>query len=150
MKQALHRVIEIDPAKFADQVPRDTDTGERIFDESDVLKFLIDALNEARISISMINHDHGITIEYRGQWNYFGIGLASLDAPDSAVIYGMTELSYILNDREGIESWTAYGNGKHALHILRLPDAQTAIKESPEMTTTEIREAEDNIESTRE
>jgi hypothetical protein len=152
MKQ-IHRVIEIDPAAFADQVPTETGTGtteyiptetgtgttEYIFDEADVLKFLIDAMNEARISISMINHDHEIAIEYQGKRNYFSMGIASLDAPEGAAIDGMAELSYILNDHEGIESWTSYKNEKHALHILR--------SKPSEMTATEIREAEDNIEA---
>ncbi len=139
-KQAVHRVIEIDPAKFAGQVPRDTDSGEHIFDEGDVLKFVIDAMNAAKISISMINHAHEIAVEYRGKRDYFSTGIASLDAPADAVIDGMAELSYILNDREGIDSWTSYKNGKHALHITRKHD-------TPEMTATEIQEAEDNIEA---
>ena len=125
-----HRTIEIDPAKFADQVPQDIETCEPIFDEADVLKFLIDGMNEAKINISMINYDHELAIEYHGKRDFFSMGIASLDAPDGAVIDGMAELSYILNDREGIESWTSYRNGKHALHILRKPDTNSAIKEA--------------------
>ena len=153
MKQQQHRIVEIDPARFADQVPTENGTGtiEYIFDESDVLKFLIDQMNKAKISISMINHDHENAIEYRGRREYFGIGIASMDAPAGAVIDGMAELSYILNDYEDTESWTAYRNGKHTLHILRKPDVQTVIEDAeeiePTMTATEIREAEDNIEA---
>jgi hypothetical protein len=118
MKQALHRVIEIDPAAFADQVPTETGTGttEYIFDEADVLKFLIDAMNEARISISMIDHDHEIAIEYRNRREYFSMGIASLDAPEGAVVDGMAELSYILNDQlhhwtlRRAQWWTAWQN----------------------------------------
>ena len=141
MTTTQHRAIEIDPTIFADRVPRDTDTGEYIFDEADVLKFIIDRMNGAHINIAMINHDHELAIEYRGQRDYFSMGIASLDEPDGAVIDGMAELSYILNDHAGIESWTSYKNGKHALHIQRKPDLSTDI------TDLEIREAEDNIEA---
>ena len=141
-----HRIIEIDPKKFADRVPRDTDTGEHIFDEGDVLKFIIDALNAAKINISMVNHAHEMAIEYRGRRDYFSVGIASLDAPADAVIDGMAELSYILEDHEGIESWTAYKNETHTLHIKRKSGVRAAINEIM-MTPDEVREAEDNIEA---
>ena len=136
-----HRAIEIDPAAFAVRVPHDTDTGEHIFDEADVLKFLIDRMNEAGADIAMIIHDHELAIEYQGQRDYFSMGITSLDKPDRAMIDGAAEISYILNDRTGIESWISYIAGKHALHILRKPDLSTG------MTDLETREAEDNIEA---
>jgi len=131
-----HNIVEIDPAKFEAQVPKDPDADEWYFDEGDVLKFLIDQMNLAKINIAMINHDHEIAIEYRGRREYFSMGISALDNPEDAAIAGIKELSCILNDREDIESWTAYRNGKHALHILRKSD----------MDQTAIREAEDNIE----
>lgn len=142
-----HRVVEIDPSKFADRVVYDPDIGEYIFDEGEVLKFLVDAMNAAKINISKINHNHTHAIEYRGRRDYFSMGIASLDAPAEAVIEGMAELSYILDDHDGIESWTSYKNETHALHILRKPDVRTAITERQQQTTNEIREAEDNIEA---
>jgi len=141
-----HKAIEIDPAKFADRVPKDTDTGEYIFDEADVLKFLIDEMNAAKINIAMITHNHDMAIEYQGRREYFGMSIASLDLLDGAVIDGMAEISNLLNDQEGIESWTAYKNGKYALHIQREP-YPPAIEETPYMTPLEIREAEENIEA---
>lgn len=150
MKQQQHRIVEIDPAAFTEPIP--TENGiEYIYNEEDVLKFLIDQMNDARISISMINHAHELAIEYRGRRELFVIGIVLSDAPEAAVTDGMAELSYILNDYEDTESWTAYRNGKHTLHILRKPDVQTAIEDAeeiePTMTATEIREAEDNIEA---
>ena len=136
-----HKVIEIDSAKFADRVPRDVDIGEPVFDEADVLRFLIDGMNEAGADIAMIIYDHKLAIEYRGRRDHFSMGIVSLDAADGAVIDGMAELSYILNDRTGIESWTSYKNGKHALHIQQKPDLSAG------MTDLETREAEDNIEA---
>lgn len=141
MKQQQHRIVEIDPAKFADQIGGTRST-EYIFGTKDVLKFLVDAMNDARISISMIDHAHENAIEYRGRRVCFGTGLVPNDIAEDTVIDGMAELSYILNDYEDTESWTAYRNGKHILHILRGADVQPAT-----MTATEIREAEDNIEA---
>jgi|GEM_PF-4313223 len=134
-----HKTVEIDPAEFAGGVPSDVDTGERIFYESDVLEFLIDAMNDDGIDIAMINHDHELAIEYRGKRDCFSMSISALDEPERAVIEGMAEISYIINDREGLESWTAYMYGKHTLHIMRKTDQWTAINE--------VREAEDNIEA---
>jgi len=78
-----HRVIKIDPAAFADQVPKDPDSEESFFDEGNVLKFLIDAMNKAKISISMIRHAHEHAIEYQGRREHFSIGISSLDTPES-------------------------------------------------------------------
>jgi len=114
-----HKTIEIDLAKFKDLVPTETGTGtvEYIFGEGEVLKFLIDQLNAAGVDISMIHHDHEHAIEYQGRRDYFSPGIASLDAPEGAVVDGTAELSDMLNDHEGIESWTSYKDGKHYLHI---------------------------------
>ena len=114
-----HKTIFIDPAKFKDRVPTGTGTGtvEYIFGEGDVLKFLVDQLNAAGVDISLIHHNHEIAIEYGERVDYFGIGISSLDAPETAIVEGMAELSDMLNDYEGIESWVSYKDGKHCLHI---------------------------------
>lgn len=111
-----HKTICIDPAKFKDRLTP-TEDGEHIFGEADVLKFLIDQLNEAGVAISMIHHAHEHAFEYGGRRDYFSMGIASLDAPEDVVIDGMAELSDMLNDYPGIESWVAYKDGKHCLHI---------------------------------
>lgn len=109
--------IHIDPAKFKDRVPRDTDTGENIFDEGDVLKFLIDQMNEAGVDIAMIHHEYELAIEYQGRREYFSMPIASLDAPEGAVFDGMAELANMLNDYMGVESWVEYQSGRYHLHI---------------------------------
>ena len=111
-----HKTICIDPAAFKDRLPVD-DAEAHIFDEGDVLKFLIDELNAAGVDIAMIHHAHEHAIEYQGQRDYFSMGIASLDAPEGAVEDGMAELADLLNDYAGVESWTSYQHGKHCLHI---------------------------------
>lgn len=113
----IHKAVEIDPEAFADHVPIDTVTGEYVFDDADVLIFLIDAMNTAKINISMVNHDHGFGIEYMGKRDNFSIGIPSRDAPERAVVNGIAEISYIINDHKGIESWMTYMNGKFILSI---------------------------------
>jgi len=111
------KTINIDPAKFADQIPRDTTTGENIFNETDVLKFLIDQMNVAGEDISMIHQDHEIAIEYKGRREYFSMGISSLDTPEGAAREGMEELSNILNNDAKTESWVEYQHGLYYLHI---------------------------------
>ena len=148
-----HRTIEIDPSEFKDRVPSELADGkpEYYFDEGDVLKFLIDQMNAAKINISMILHDHELEIEYQGLRESFSMGISSLDAPETAVVDGMAELANVLNEYENIESWIAYKNGKHSLHILRKSYVATATELGgdtvPQMTPLETREAEDNIEA---
>ncbi len=108
--------IKIDPAAFADLMT-DRETGDSIFGEVEVLKYLIDQLNAAGVDITMIHHDHELAIEYGGRRDYYSMPIASLDAPEVAVMDGMTELSAILTDHEGIESWVSYKDGKQSLHI---------------------------------
>lgn len=109
--------IHIDPAKFADRVSKDADTGENIFSEGDVLKFLIDQMNEAGVDIAIIYHDHELAIVYHGKQDYFSMPIASLDAPEGTVKDGMVELSDMLNDREDLKSWIEYQHGLYYLHI---------------------------------
>lgn len=109
--------IHIDPAKFADQIPRDTDTGEQYFEEGNVLKFLIDQMNVAGVDISMIHSDYEYGIMYRGKLDYFSMGVSSLDDPEVAVRDGMIELANLLNDREDLKSWVEYQHGLYHLHI---------------------------------
>ena len=125
------QTIFIDPTKFKDRVPTENGTGktEYIFDDGDVLKFLIDEMNEAGVDIAMIHQVHEHAIEYHGRRDFFGIGIASMDAPEDAVIDGMAELSDMLNDYEGTESWVSYKNGKHSLHIT---ESEAESEEKPE------------------
>ena len=109
--------IHIDPADFANQIPRDTDTGENIYDENDVLRFLVDQINAAGVDISMAYQDREYGIMYRGQLDYFGISISSLDTPEGAVREGVTELSNILNDHADLKSWVEYLHGLYYLHI---------------------------------
>ena len=138
-----HRVIEIDPAKFADRIPSELADGkqEYYFDEGDVLKLLIDQMNAAKINISMIFHDHDLEIEYQGLRESFSMGISSLDAPEIAVVDGMAELANVLNEYDNVESWIAYKNGKHSIHLLRKSYVATAIEE-PDVASEAVTEAQ--------
>lgn len=114
---AKSETIHIDPAKFADQIPRDTDTGEYFFEEGEVLKFLVDQMNEAGVDIAMIHQDYEYAIEYCGKLDYFSIGISSLDAPEVSVRAGMVELANLLNERSDLKSWVEYQHGLYYLHI---------------------------------
>lgn len=129
-----HKTICIDRARFAGQVPRDTDTGEHIFDENDVLKYLIDQLNGAGVGIAMIIDGHDPAIEYGGRRDYYSMPIASLDNPGVAVMDGMTELSAMLNDHDMINSWVSYQDGKSYLHIV---DVEPTPEGEPEGTEPE-------------
>jgi|LGVE01.1.fsa_nt_gb hypothetical protein len=109
--------IHIDPADFANQIPRDTDTGENIYDENDVLRFLVDQINAAGVDISMAYQDHEYGIRYQGQLDYFAISISSLDTPEGAVREGMVGLSDLLNDHADLKSWVEYLHGLYYLHI---------------------------------
>jgi len=109
--------IHIDPAKFKDRIPRDTDTGEYYFEEGEVLKFLVDQLNRAGEDIAMIHQDYEYGIEYRGKLDYFSMGVSSLDTPEVAIQAGMVELANLLNNREDLKSWVEYQHGLYYLHI---------------------------------
>ena len=109
--------IHIDPAKFRDRVPRDSDTDEYIFTEDGVLKFLVDQLNEAGVDISMIYTDYEYGIEYCGKLDYFSMGISSLDNPEVAVRGGMIELANLLSSHADLTSWVEYQHGLHYLHI---------------------------------
>jgi len=109
--------IHIDPAKFKDRIPRDTDTGDYHFEEGEMLKFLIDQLNEAGVDIAMIHQNYEYGIEYCGKLDYFSIGISSLDTTEVAVRAGMVELANLLNDREDLKSWVEYQHGLYYLHI---------------------------------
>ncbi len=114
---AKSETIQIDPAKFADRIPRDTDTGEQYFKEGDVLKFLVDQLNVAGVDVSMIHHGYETGIEYRGEMDYFSMSVTSLNAPEVAAHTGLVEVANLLNDRADLKSWVEYQHGLYYLHI---------------------------------
>jgi len=112
--------VEIDPNTFRNLLEPAMEgehIGERIFGEGDVIRFLIDRMNQAGLKVSMIRQDHETGIEYRGRQEYISLGVASLDTPEQAVVEGICELSYVLNDFEGVESYVSYLDGKHFLHL---------------------------------
>jgi len=117
--------VRIDPTEFQirnrNSQP-DVAKEDCIFGEDDVIRFIIDRMNQAGLKISMIWQDHYTGIEYRGRQEYISIGAASLSTPEQAVIDGMHELSYALNDFEGIESFVSYLNGGHFLHLKEADD----------------------------
>jgi len=113
--------VQIDPNTFRNSLKPAVE-GEHIFDEGDLLRFLVDTLNKAGIDIAKIQHDYEHAVEYGGQRDYFSVGVSSLDTPEDAVIGGMTELSNMLNNQAGIESWTSYKDGKHFLHLKEADD----------------------------
>ena len=109
--------INIDPEKFANQIPRDVVTGDQYFDEDDVLKFLVDEINVAGMDIAMIYKDHELGIEYRGKLEYFSMNISSLETPGFAARDGIVELANRLNDRKDLTSWVEYQHGLYYLHI---------------------------------
>lgn len=112
--------VEINPNTFRDSLKPAMEgehIGERIFGEGDVIRFLIDRMNQEGLMVSMIWQDHETGIEYRGRQEYISLGTASFDTPETAVIDGINKLSYALNDFEEIETYVSYLDGKHFLHL---------------------------------
>jgi len=116
--------INIDPAKFAEQIPRDPNTGEAYFGEDDVLTFLVDQINVAGVDIAMIYKDHELGIEYRGKRGYCSMNISSLETPEVAVRQGMVEMANLLNGRKEFTSWVEYTHKIYTLHIQHIDEVE--------------------------
>lgn len=122
-----HKTICIDPAKFKDRLQED-DTGEHIFSDEHILRFIVDQLNDAGLEIARFYHDCEYGIEYLGTRHYVGQHIE--DDPERAVVAAMEELSNELNSRNDTECWCTYQHGEHCLHIKESTTAES--EEEPE------------------